>query len=315
MREKDPEVTVIVTVFNREDLIERAIHSVLGQSFQNFEIIVVDDASTDNTETKVKEMQEKDSRIRYCRHEYNLGVAAARNTGLRQAKGYYVTFLDSDDQMLSHKLKSEISILNNQPDVIICATGFTFVHSETGKPFKRETFQEKIIDQKTALRGTCMTTADFTVVRDAALKIDGFDESQPSRDDYDFWIRILSLGSGIQVPVYTVNKFVLRDDQVSHGVESKLRGTKLLFEKFRNLFESDPIAHSCILSRIGLMLVLDSNKEAIGYYTKAYKVDPRTQKKIKYAVIVSVLKIFRGHGIFLMNKYYRARHPQDYLLW
>ncbi|MFC2165102.1 glycosyltransferase family 2 protein [Acidobacteriota bacterium] len=315
MSERDPEVTVIIPTYNREIFIERAIQSVLDQTFQNFEIIVVDDASTDNTEDKIERLQAKDARILFFRHEKNLGAPAARNTGIRNAKGYYLTFLDSDDQMLRHKLESDTNILNSHQELIICTTGYTFVSSQTGEVFKRANFQEQIIDQKAALRGNRVMTNDFTVVKDAALKINGFNESQPSRDDYDFWIRITSLGKGIQVPLYTINKYIMHDDQISHGVEKKLKGTKILFAKHRELFESDPLAHSIILGRIGLMHLLNLENEALGYYSKSFRVDPRFLKKIKFGFIIGFLKLFRRRGISILNKYYRMRHPNSYLLW
>ena len=77
-KEETPEVSVIIPTYNRAHLIERAIQSVLDQTYQNFEIIVVDDASTDITEDKIRQMQENDSRIRFFRHERNLGACAAR---------------------------------------------------------------------------------------------------------------------------------------------------------------------------------------------------------------------------------------------
>ena len=315
VKEVTPRVSVVIPTYNREHTVERAIKSVLDQTYRNFELIVVDDASSDNTEIIVKKLAAEDKRIRYIRHENNLGVTSGRNTGIHHARGYYLTFLDDDDQMLSHKLESETTILDNHKELIICTTGFSFIRSSTGELLKKVKFEQRIIDQKTALRGNCMTTNDFTVVREAALKIGGYDVSQPARDDYDFWIRITSQGKGIQVPLYTVNKYVMRDDQISHGFGKKLRGTKLLLEAHRRLFESDPIAHSIILSRIGLMHLLNSEIEAIAYYSKSFREDPRLLKKIKYGFIVGFLKLFKMKGISILNRYYRIRHPKSYLLW
>ena len=91
-------VSVIIPTYNRAYLISRAINSVLNQTYQDFEIIIVDDGSTDNTEEVIKEFQEKDERIKYIRHKNNKGEAAARNTGIKAAKNEYISFQDSDDE-------------------------------------------------------------------------------------------------------------------------------------------------------------------------------------------------------------------------
>lgn len=108
-------VSVIIPTYNRAHLIERAIQSVLNQSYQNFEIIVVDDGSTDNTKEVVKKLQKKDRRIKYIQHNNKRGGSAARNTGIREAKGKYIAFQDSDDEWLPGKLEKQIEVFKRQP--------------------------------------------------------------------------------------------------------------------------------------------------------------------------------------------------------
>jgi len=103
-----PTVTVIISTYNRANLLGRAIKSVLNQTFADFELIVVDDASTDNTEEVVRAFT--DPRIRFIRHEQNQGVSAVRNTGLKAALGDYVAFLDSDDEWLPQKLEKQLQV-------------------------------------------------------------------------------------------------------------------------------------------------------------------------------------------------------------
>ena len=95
---KNPTVSVIIPTYNRAHLVGRAIKSVLNQTYRDFEIIVVDDGSTDNTKDIIKEFQKKDKRIKYIPYEKNKGGSAARNTGIKAAKGEYIAFLDSDDE-------------------------------------------------------------------------------------------------------------------------------------------------------------------------------------------------------------------------
>jgi glycosyltransferase involved in cell wall biosynthesis len=95
---KNPKVSVIIPTYNRAEYLGRSIQSVLNQTYQDFELIIVDDGSTDNTRDIVAQFHDK--RLNYIRHETNLGVAAARNSGVRAARGIYLAFQDSDDEWL-----------------------------------------------------------------------------------------------------------------------------------------------------------------------------------------------------------------------
>lgn len=116
----NPTVSVIIPTYNRAHLISRAIQSVLNQTYQDFEIIVVDDASKDNTEEVMKSFD--DERVIYLRHKNNRGAQAARNTGIKAAKGEWIAFLDSDDEWLPQRLEVGFSLAHK--------TGVSVVHSE-----------------------------------------------------------------------------------------------------------------------------------------------------------------------------------------
>ena len=100
-------VSVIIPTYNRAKLIKRSILSVLNQTYQNFEIIVVDDGSADDTKSVVESFN--NPKIRYIRHDINKGQSAARNTGIKNAKGKYIAFQDSDDEWLPEKLEKQMS--------------------------------------------------------------------------------------------------------------------------------------------------------------------------------------------------------------
>src|ERR1039458_5800762 len=98
-----PYFSIVIPVFNREQEVQRALSSCLVQDFQAFEVVVVDDASTDNSATVVEGLQ--DQRVRLIRHAKNRGVCPARNTGVQAAAGEWIVFLDSDDELLPGCLK------------------------------------------------------------------------------------------------------------------------------------------------------------------------------------------------------------------
>ena len=115
MKEKSPAVSVIIPTYNRSDLVGRSVRSVLDQSYQDFEVIIVDDGSNDNTEEVIEKFQKQDARIKYIRHATNKGSAAARNTGIKTATGNYIAFQDSDDTWEPVKLEKQIQVFQNAP--------------------------------------------------------------------------------------------------------------------------------------------------------------------------------------------------------
>jgi len=313
---KNPTVSVIIPTYNRAHLVGRAIESVLNQTYKDFEIIVVDDGSTDNTEDIIRQFQEKDKRIKYIKHDKNKGGSAARNTGIKNSSGYFLSFLDSDDQWLPNKLEFEVKILNNNKNCIICSTGHTFINEKNMKIISKTSFKKQLVSQKTALRGECLTTNDFTVIKKAIVNIGGFDEKLPARQDWDLWIRITAIGRGIQIPINTVNKYIMRKDQISAGLQDKLIGTIILLEKHKQLFSSDSLTLSRICSTIGIMCLLKNNSsEAINYFQKSYKCSKNKIKRLKLFIILNIIKVFGYIGCEIFASYYRFKNPNSYLLW
>lgn len=120
----DDLVSIITPVYNAERFIEKTIKSVQAQTYTNWEMILVDDLSCDNSQTIIKRIQEKDSRIKYIKLKENSGAAVARNTAIEEAKGRYIAFLDSDDLWKSNKLEKQIDFMKSNN------YGFTFTSYE-----------------------------------------------------------------------------------------------------------------------------------------------------------------------------------------
>ena len=122
-------VSVIIPTWNRAGLIHRTIDSVMAQTYPNWEVIIVDDGSSDNTDAIISSYAEKDSRIRYV-YQPNTGVAAARNLGISMAKGDYLAFLDSDDIWEAWKLELQVACLKSQPELGMVWTEMTAVNED-----------------------------------------------------------------------------------------------------------------------------------------------------------------------------------------
>lgn len=183
-------VSVIIPAFNAEKYILDAINSILSQTYQNYEIIVVNDGSTDNTEQIIKPYL---NRIIYL-YQDNKGVAAARNTGIKASKGEYIAFLDSDDVWSPEKLSIQVKFLNDHPDFDLVYGDYgTF--GENGVIDKNSPLTRKFprpdgyIFQDLLLR--CLIFTATVMLQKKVLEETGlFDEQFSIGEDYDLWLRI-----------------------------------------------------------------------------------------------------------------------------
>lgn len=132
--------SVVMPAYNSEKYIAEAIESVIKQTYKNWELIVVNDASTDDTEKIIKSYQERDKRIKLISLSENQGVASARNTAIQNAKGRYIAFLDADDYWEKEKLQKQIQILNNS-NVDISYTAYLMM-DEIGQTIKKRSVKE-----------------------------------------------------------------------------------------------------------------------------------------------------------------------------
>lgn len=125
-----PTISVIMPVYNRADLIMRAIDSILCQSFQDFEIIVVSDGSTDNTENIVREKIQKDKRIKLLIQKHSGKPAVATNLGIKNSSGKYIAILDSDDEWLPTKLEKQLKLMESNPELGFVACNTVLIYPD-----------------------------------------------------------------------------------------------------------------------------------------------------------------------------------------
>ena len=180
-----PRVSVIIPTYNRAQFIEAAIVSVLEQTFSDYEIIIVDDGSTDNTRQVVEPYLD---RAQYVYQE-NGGAGMARNHGLRLARGEYIAFLDSDDLFMPHKLERQIAYLEANPAVGLVYAGHEFIH-EDGRYFSTQRVRTADAAYP-RLMADCRIALPSVLVRRSVLDaVGGFDETMRIGQDVDLWLRI-----------------------------------------------------------------------------------------------------------------------------
>jgi len=199
----NPRVSILMASWNRAHLIGRAIKSVLSQNFQDWELIIIDDGSTDNTSEVIKEWQEKDTRIKYFYNKHIGRISKVSNFGLQQTRSQYIAILDDDDEWIDpDKLKIQVEFLDKNPDYAGCGGGFIII-DEKGKEGLRILKPEKDEDIKAkALLANPMANSTTLFRYEAAKKVGFYDETLLQFADWDFWLKIGLIGKLYNFPRY-----------------------------------------------------------------------------------------------------------------
>jgi len=254
-KKQRPLVSIVIPAYNCEKYIQRALHSVYNQTFTDFECIVVNDGSTDNTETRIKECN---LNIHYI-YQQNLGASAARNKGIKYAKGDYIAFLDADDYWMPTKLEKQVDVIKQYPDFVLVGTKSLFNDDLDNKTIKLPTeappISIKIYSEFSDIFSNLyLLTSSILVKKDRCLDIGGFDESLVTAEDLDFYFKIClggkhaiinqvlaikedvddSLGSNIRS--YSDNLFVIQRIIKTYP-DFSLGNKKLIQNKIDNIYE------------------------------------------------------------------------------
>ncbi|MEL7658442.1 MAG: glycosyltransferase family 2 protein, partial [Bacillota bacterium] len=210
-------VSVIIPSYQSSGTITRAISSAQNQDYENLEIIVVDNGSTDSTHEIVQKAMKEDPRIRCLRLEENRRPAGGRNAGVEVARGEYIGFLDSDDAWLPGKISIQVSLLNNYLDYDLVFTDSWLIFEHSGKRIKHSTGNESILSclefhpiegyESTYFISGPVTQKIYSksfinmstslMRRDRFLQTGGFDQDRFGTEDIDFWVRFSKISKFI----------------------------------------------------------------------------------------------------------------------
>ena len=223
-------VSVIIPTYNRKNFLKRALHSVSNQTFVPHEIIVVDDGSSDGTKDWVQE------RFPYVRYIYqdNSGVSSARNAGIREAKGSWIAFLDSDDEWMPNKLEQQKGVVNSFQKAWLCHTNEIWIRNgvRVNQMKKHQKYGGDIFENCLDI---CRISPSSVLIKKEVFEMVGlFDESLKVCEDYDLWLRITAVLPVIFLDQPLIIKYGGHADQLSRvdsGIE-KYRITSL--EKILN---------------------------------------------------------------------------------
>jgi glycosyltransferase involved in cell wall biosynthesis len=187
-----PAVSVIIPTYNRAPLLPRALDSVLAQTYADFEVLVVDDGSSDATAEVLARYS--DDRVRVLRHPVNRGVGAARNFGLREARGDFIAFLDSDDEWLPDKLALQLARFRALgEDVGLVYSGMESVSGDGTRSAREPAFAGDVYREMLRRNVIEGGGSNAVIRREVVSRVGFFDEDIPAIEDYEYWLRIARL--------------------------------------------------------------------------------------------------------------------------
>lgn len=213
-------VSVVIPTYNRARKLLRAIFSVLYQTFTNYEVIVVDDGSDDGTADCLKPVM---GQIKYMRHPENMGVSAARNSGIKASQYPFIAFLDSDDYWLPEKLSAQMAFFKRNPEAVACQTEEIWIRKglrvNPGKRHLKPSGEIFVPSLK-----LCLVSPSAVVLKRSLLdEVGVFDEDLPACEDYDLWLRI-----SFRYPIHLIPRhLVVKEGGYQDQLSSILQGLDL----------------------------------------------------------------------------------------
>ncbi|MFP4185622.1 MAG: glycosyltransferase family 2 protein [Thermoplasmata archaeon] len=284
------DVSVILPTFNREDKVGRAIQSVLNQTYKNFELIVVDDASTDNTSEVVKYFD--DDRIVYHRNESNLGGGGSRNIGIELSKNDLIAFLDDDDEWLPTKLEKQIEIIKESPSSC-CG-----VYTGLKKIMDDQVVSEKINHKEGDLfyellwKNIIGSTSVVLLKKEPVNEVGAFKESLPASQELELYLRLSREYEFRCVPQSLVRYHVHRDDRITTDHSKKLHAKKYIYREYEEHIKAVPRLHAKYLYEMAYHEQKLGNEEtAMKMFKRAFVLSPLS---LKYLIKKYLSKMILG---------------------
>ena len=321
----NPLVSIVIPAYNAEKYIGRAIKSALNQTWRDVEIIVVDDGSTDRTAETIKSF--KDPRVRYI-YQQNKDVGAARNYGIKESGGKYITFLDSDDEYLPQKVAKQTEFLEQNPEyqAVYCDT-LQFYSDAPDKLFKKGGFHSSGDIFEELLRSSVINPNAAMIDRDILIEVGMFDERLDFPEDWELWLRIArppkffgeKLGLARTGHMFghihegLVKVEMRRDSRTTSEVN--LRSKKYLFDVLKNMFsamspqELERYNTREILQdfrwKIAILCLITNNREELAKITP--EISSAIKRGLLYILIWIPAFLLKPLLLFLWRLYQRRK--------
>jgi glycosyltransferase involved in cell wall biosynthesis len=186
---RSPLVSVLLPAYNASRFLDSSLRSILNQTFTDFEILLINDASTDSTEDSIRKY--RDARIRYIKNSENIGISASLNKGLDLARGEYVARMDADDIAHPHRLESQVRFMERHSDILVCGTWARVMGTRIVlKPEHNSArLRARLLFESPLLHPTAMLR--LSTLREGQIR---YDEKNLFAEDYDLWARLAKIG-------------------------------------------------------------------------------------------------------------------------
>lgn len=303
MTNKQVRASVVIPTYNRSKYLPRAVDSVLSQTFNNLEVIIVDDHSTDQTLAIAKKLIGQDSRVRYHRLKKNQGAPKARNVGIGLAKGEYIGLLDDDDNWRPDKLELQVKKFDNlSQEVGLLYGGYkiNFTDKNIKNIVKMPRHRGWIFDD---LLKKCLIGSPTVLVRKKAFDQVGlFDLKLKSCQDWDMWLRIAQEFKVDYVGEVVADYYLRSDGQISRNFSSQVQGRKRIFNKYQKQLAKQPKVMADHIKTIVRFLVADEQKrEALAWHKKLMNFEPVSLRNLKVYLAI----------VFLFDQYKKRARKFD----
>ncbi|MBI4709168.1 MAG: glycosyltransferase family 2 protein [Candidatus Portnoybacteria bacterium] len=285
-----PKVSIVIPTHNRPELLKEAVESVLNQTYQDFEIIIVDDGLEKRGDEILPLFN--DARIFYIKHNEEKGGAAARNTGIGEAKGEFIAFLDDDDEWLQDKLKNQMELFEkSSEDVGFCFSAVKNIYDDkeelSNVPQGVDDYFELALR-----RPKGFLTSSLIVKKRVFDNVGCFDEKFPSHQEADLMIRIARKYKGIGINWPLVKMNMQNHSHIGGNLSGRIRGRQMLLDKYFSEYQKRPAVLAKHYFWLGIMNKKNKDvKGAKDNFKKAFGAEFKFRYFFHY--LTSILWIFR----------------------
>ena len=229
-----PDLSVVMSVYNGQKDLKEAIESVLRQSYADFEFIIINDGSSDDTGGIIESCAAKDKRI-ISVHQQNIGLTRSLNKGIKIAKGKYIARQDADDISLRERFELQMEFLHNNMEVVLCGTWFREINEGRGSMIRKYPLDDTALRKNIKyINYFCHPSVIF--LKEAFVKAGGYDERFLTAQDFELWIRLAKVGKVANLPEIMVEKKIGFGSTVSW--EKRMDKTRVVKDVISKHFES-----------------------------------------------------------------------------
>jgi glycosyltransferase involved in cell wall biosynthesis len=306
------QISVIITTHNRATLLMNAINSVLNQTFKDFEMLIVDDASKDNTEEVVKTFT--DGRIRYIKifPEDSKGGNHARNVGIKEAKGEFIAFLDDDDEWLPEKLEKQFEVFGKDEKIGLVYTGFKFIYENEWQKIHLAHPKRGNLSKDIMIRNYFGPLSVLMVKKKILEEAGLFDIEMPARQDYDIYVRLCQICE-VDFVREPLLKYHHRTNikRITGNLKKYEKANSLINEKYKNLILAlDIKSRNKRESIISEALAIHAMSEGDFNKVKKYYMKSLVMK-FRFKIFIKLCFAFMG--IYKIHEFFRLKRGEKYV--